>query len=32
RTIINEQNFPLTNEMNVSIGGTTLYPSANISH
>ncbi|EOQ05657.1 perfringolysin O [Bacillus cereus VDM021] len=32
RTIINEQNVPLTNEMKVSIGGTTLYPSANISH
>ena len=32
RTIINEQNVPLTNEIKVSIGGTTLYPSANISH
>ena len=26
RTIINEQNVPLTNEIKVSIGGTTLYP------
>ncbi|MEK4835277.1 MULTISPECIES: thiol-activated cytolysin family protein [unclassified Bacillus (in: firmicutes)] len=32
RTIINEQNVPLTNEIKVSIGGTTLYPTANISH
>ncbi|EJR96236.1 alveolysin (plasmid) [Bacillus mycoides] len=32
RTIINEQNVPLTNEIKVSIGGTTLHPSANISH
>ncbi|MED1477155.1 thiol-activated cytolysin family protein [Bacillus pseudomycoides] len=32
RTIINEQNVPLTNEIKVSVGGTTLYPSANISH
>ncbi|MED1042409.1 thiol-activated cytolysin family protein [Bacillus mycoides] len=32
RTIINEQNVPLTNEIKVSIGGTTLYPNANISH
>ncbi|MEH7461927.1 thiol-activated cytolysin family protein [Bacillus thuringiensis] len=32
RTIINEQNVPLTNEIKVSIGGTTLYPSANITH
>ncbi|SCC17577.1 Uncharacterized protein BW664_01908 [Bacillus mycoides] len=26
------QNVPLTNEIKVSIGGTTLYPTANISH
>ncbi|WJE61591.1 thiol-activated cytolysin family protein [Bacillus mycoides] len=32
RTIINEQNVPLTNEIKVSIGGTTLHPTANISH
>ena len=32
RTIINEQNVPLTNEIKVSIGGTTLYPTSNISH
>lgn len=32
RTIINEYNVPLTNEINVSIGGTTLYPRASISH
>lgn len=32
RTIIDEYNVPLTNEINVSIGGTTLYPSASISH
>ncbi|MGE7624907.1 thiol-activated cytolysin family protein [Viridibacillus sp. NPDC096237] len=32
RTIINEQNVPLTKEIKVSIGGTTLYPTANISH
>ncbi len=32
RTIIDEYNVPLTNEINVSIGGTTLYPSADISH
>ncbi|MED1631010.1 anthrolysin O/cereolysin O family cholesterol-dependent cytolysin Alo, partial [Bacillus mycoides] len=32
RTIINEQNVPLTNEIKVSIGGTTLYPTANINH
>lgn len=32
RTIINEQNVPLTNEIKVSIGGTTLYPTASISH
>ncbi|WP_397538787.1 thiol-activated cytolysin family protein [Rummeliibacillus pycnus] len=32
RTIINEQNVPLSKEIKVSIGGTTLYPSANISY
>lgn len=32
RTIIDEQNVPLTKEIKVSIGGTTLYPTANISH
>lgn len=32
RTIIDEYNVPLSNEIKVSIGGTTLYPSANISH
>ncbi|WP_411167970.1 thiol-activated cytolysin family protein [Clostridium sp. MB05] len=30
RNIINEQNVPLTNEIKVTIGGTTLYPSANV--
>nr|WP_257475372.1 thiol-activated cytolysin C-terminal domain-containing protein [Bacillus mycoides] len=30
--IKNEQNVPLTNEIKVSIGGTTLYPTASISH
>lgn len=30
RTIINEYNVPLSNEIKVSIGGTTLYPTANI--
>ncbi|MFD0767417.1 thiol-activated cytolysin family protein [Bacillus sp. CGMCC 1.60114] len=32
RTVINEQNVPLSKEIKVSIGGTTLYPSANISY
>ncbi|WP_156939969.1 thiol-activated cytolysin family protein [Clostridium lundense] len=32
RPIINEYNVPLANEIKVSIGGTTLYPSANISY
>ncbi|TPG89698.1 alveolysin [Brevibacillus laterosporus] len=32
RTIIDEYNVPLTNEIKVSIGGTTLHPSASISH
>ncbi|MTK13033.1 MAG: alveolysin [Clostridiaceae bacterium] len=32
RTIIDEYNVPLSNEIKVSIGGTTLYPSANIIH
>ncbi|KNH36700.1 alveolysin, partial [Bacillus thuringiensis] len=30
--IINEQNVKVTNEIKVSIGGTTLYPTANSSH
>jgi len=30
RTIINQYNVPLTNDIKVSIGGTTLYPSASI--
>ncbi|MBC6974040.1 thiol-activated cytolysin family protein [Bacillus sp. Xin] len=32
RTVINEQNVPLTNEINIWIGGTTLYPTSNISY
>ncbi|WP_425489777.1 thiol-activated cytolysin family protein [Clostridium aciditolerans] len=32
RTIIDEYNVPLSNEIKVSIGGTTLYPKANISY
>ncbi|WP_423237108.1 thiol-activated cytolysin family protein [Clostridium peptidivorans] len=32
RTIIDEHNVPLSNEIKVSIGGTTLYPKANISY
>ncbi|KAJ51696.1 thiol-activated cytolysin [Clostridium tetanomorphum] len=32
RTIIDEHNVPLTNEIRVSIRGTTLYPKANISY
>ena len=32
RTIINEYNVPLTNEIKVSIWGTTLYPYTSISH
>ncbi|PHA00047.1 alveolysin [Bacillus pseudomycoides] len=32
RTIINEQNVPLSKEIKVLIGGTTLYPTANISY
>lgn len=32
RTIIDEYNVPLSKEIKVSIGGTTLYPSANISY
>ncbi|MEW4237240.1 thiol-activated cytolysin family protein [Bacillus thuringiensis] len=32
RTIINEPNMPLTKEIIVSIGGTTLYPSDTISY
>ncbi|MFJ7185068.1 thiol-activated cytolysin family protein [Lysinibacillus xylanilyticus] len=30
RTIIDEYNVPLSNEIKVSIGGTTLYPTGNI--
>ncbi len=32
RNVINEYNVPLTNNINVTIGGTTLYPSGSISH
>ncbi|MFD3448786.1 thiol-activated cytolysin family protein [Microbacteriaceae bacterium 4G12] len=32
RTIINEQNVPLSHEIKVTTGGTTLYPTANISY
>lgn len=32
RTILDEQNVPLTNDIQVSIGGTTLYPTASISY
>ncbi|HDX9579729.1 TPA: thiol-activated cytolysin family protein [Bacillus pseudomycoides] len=32
RTVINEQNVPLTNEIKIWISGTTLYPTYNISH
>ncbi|WP_374118910.1 thiol-activated cytolysin family protein [Clostridium sp. OS1-26] len=32
RTIIDEYNVPLSKEIKVSIGGTTLYPKANISY
>ncbi|MCP1310783.1 thiol-activated cytolysin family protein [Paenibacillus tyrfis] len=32
RTIIDETNVPLSSNIKVSIGGTTLYPSASISH
>ncbi|MFJ8260952.1 thiol-activated cytolysin family protein [Rummeliibacillus sp. NPDC094406] len=32
RTVINEQNVPLANEINIWIGGTTLYPTYNISY
>ncbi|GAA0123272.1 MAG: thiol-activated cytolysin family protein [Clostridium argentinense] len=32
RTIINEYNVPLTNEIKVSIWGTTLYPYSSIEH
>ncbi|MGG2094732.1 thiol-activated cytolysin family protein [Bacillus sp. S13(2024)] len=32
RTVINEQNVPLANEINIWIGGTTLYPTSNISY
>lgn len=32
RTIIDEPNVPLTNNINVSIWGTTLYPYASITH
>ncbi|WP_203364605.1 thiol-activated cytolysin family protein [Bacillus sp. REN10] len=30
RTILDEKNIPLSNEINVSIGGTTLHPTATI--
>ena len=32
RTVINEQNVPLTNEIKIWISGTTLYPTYNISY
>ncbi|WP_319023185.1 thiol-activated cytolysin family protein [Tepidibacter hydrothermalis] len=32
RDVINESNVPLTNKINVSIGGTTLYPSGSITY
>ncbi|MDP7979244.1 thiol-activated cytolysin family protein [Bacillus sp. WLY-B-L8] len=32
RTVINEQNVPLTNEIKIWISGTTLYPTSNISY
>jgi len=32
REIINEYDVPLTNNINVSIGGTTLYPSSSINY
>ncbi|WMM26349.1 thiol-activated cytolysin family protein [Tissierella sp. MB52-C2] len=32
RTVIDEYNVPLTKEINVSIGGTTLSPTGSISH
>ncbi|WP_088832439.1 thiol-activated cytolysin family protein [Paenibacillus tyrfis] len=32
RTIIDETNVPLSSNIKVSIGGTTLYPTASISH
>jgi thiol-activated cytolysin len=32
RTIINEYNVPLSNDIKVTIGGTTLYPTASINY